>query len=233
MRFAPTPQRSPSCRAATARYGGSMLLLDGVGERREIGVARLLAHDHVAVRDRRELDPFARELRRLHHGGGVPFPRADAGAVRDAGRGEYRRGRSGRRGRRFRLAEHLCRIEARLAAGAARSASLSGGGRAPLALGDLGLERALERRLLDVPAAADSLVVEVSDLSGELVASWSIAAFMSRAVSRARSVRPLRWTVASATCESAIDGFRSTASSISTSVNSCTRRSSFWSFRST
>src|SRR5207245_5117779 len=55
------------------------------------------------------------------------------------------------------------------AAGAARSAFPACAERAPLALGDLRLDRTLERRLLAVPAPADPLVVEVPDLPGELV----------------------------------------------------------------
>src|SRR6185436_19319619 len=66
---------------ADGSVGRAHLLLDGVGERREVGVAVLLADDHVPVRDRRELDPVAAERRRRDRDRSVPLLRADTGAV--------------------------------------------------------------------------------------------------------------------------------------------------------
>ena len=141
---------------------------------------------------------------------------------------QRRRLRAARRLRCRSRSPSVCAGSSPLPAGAARSASPACAGRAPLALGDLRLDRVRRRRLVEVLCGRRRACRGGPGPAGSsLSASWSTAAFMSRAVSRARSVRPLRWTVASATCESAIDGFRSTASSISTSVNSWTRRSSF------
>ena len=70
--------------------GRAYLLLDGVGERREVGVAVLLGDDDVPVRDRRELDSVAGERGCRDRDRHVPLLRADTGAVDDPGLGQTR-----------------------------------------------------------------------------------------------------------------------------------------------
>ena len=98
---------------ADGSVGRAHLLLDRIGERREVGVAVLLADDHVPVRNRRELDPVAGERRRRDRHRDVPLLRADTGAVDDPGLGQPRLRRLDRFRRRWRRgsSEHLARIE--------------------------------------------------------------------------------------------------------------------------
>ena len=104
----------------TARYGGSIFFstASASGERSASPLSPL--DDHVAVRERRELDLVSREVGRRDRHDGVPI--AVARGRRSVGRVsrrsepqrldwvERRRGR-----RRRRIAEHLRRVEPRLA----------------------------------------------------------------------------------------------------------------------
>jgi hypothetical protein len=113
IRFAPYSPEVSVLPMADHAVGRAHVLLDGVGERREVGVAVLLADDHVPVRNRRELDPVAAERRCRDRDRHVPLFRPDTGAVDDPGLGQPRPRRVDRLRRRWRRgnSEHLAGIE--------------------------------------------------------------------------------------------------------------------------